>query len=203
MNVAAAMDGSAVMDGLLQGIQNEAGMRRSADAPTHDKTAENFDHERHIDKPSTGSDVGETGDPENVGRRGVEPPVDPVERARSALVTNRRAHRLASDHTLQPRSRWAGANLFVVLLIDPSSQELGSPAMPGRFSGSGPELTRRSVVLLEVTLMGHLSTFADHPTPRSLEGLRHLFSARAAPVPAWQITACHVPDEEMGYLRAA
>jgi hypothetical protein len=32
------------------------------------------------------------------------------------------------------RSQTSGENLFVVLLTDPTSQELGSPAIPGRFS---------------------------------------------------------------------
>ena len=47
----------------------------------------------------------------------------------------RRVFRLVIQHHPYARARTSGENLFVVLLvIAPSSQELGPPAKPGRFS---------------------------------------------------------------------
>ena len=47
---AAAMGGAPLVDRLLQGIQHEAGVRRPADPPAHDKAGEDVDDESHVDK---------------------------------------------------------------------------------------------------------------------------------------------------------
>jgi DNA-binding CsgD family transcriptional regulator len=79
-----------------------------------------------------------------------------------------------------PGHAFSGENLFVVLLIDPSSQELGSPAIPGRFSlhwiewlmrqqglrarprryglpkdQGEPRLSSRELQILELVALGH------------------------------------------------
>jgi hypothetical protein len=67
MNQTAAMDGAAVVDGLLKGIQHEAGMGGAADPPAHDIASVDVDLEGYIGKPCPGRHIGKIGDPEPVG----------------------------------------------------------------------------------------------------------------------------------------
>ena len=101
MDEAALMSRPAVMNGLFEGIEDEAGMGRPADPPADDPAREGVDHEGHIDEARPGRDIGEVGDPEPVRRRRVELPVHLVERARRRLVADRRLHRLAPDDALE------------------------------------------------------------------------------------------------------
>lgn len=89
------------MDSLLKGIQHEAGMRGSADAPANDIAGVDIDHEGDIDEARPGRDIGEVGHPEHVRRWSMELPVDVIERARRGLVADRGAHGLATDYPLQ------------------------------------------------------------------------------------------------------
>lgn len=101
MDQAAAVDGATVMDRLLQGVEDEGGMGRPADAPAHDVAGVDVDYEGHIDEARPGRDVGEVGDPEPVGRGRLELSVHLIQRTRRRLVAERRAHRLAADHALK------------------------------------------------------------------------------------------------------
>lgn len=51
---AATVDGSPIVDRLLQGIQHETGVRRPAHPPAHDIAGVNVDHEGHVDEPCPG-----------------------------------------------------------------------------------------------------------------------------------------------------
>lgn len=61
------MNGSAIVDSLLEGVQDEAGMRSPADPPAHDVAGVDVDHERDINEPGPGRDIGEVRDPQSVG----------------------------------------------------------------------------------------------------------------------------------------
>ena len=82
----AAMDGPPIMEGLLQSIEHEAGMRGPRDPPADDAAGIGIDDEGHIDEAGPGADIGEVGEPEHVRRRRMELPVDMIERARRRLV---------------------------------------------------------------------------------------------------------------------
>ena len=101
MHKTASMGGSSFVQGLLQGIQHEAGVGRSADAPADDAAGIGVDDEGDIDEAGPGGHVGKVGEPEHVLHRRMELAVDMIERARRRLVADRRPHGLASDHTLQ------------------------------------------------------------------------------------------------------
>ena len=66
---AVILEVAAVIQSLLQRIEHELGVHRTALAPTHDAPAEHVHHERHVDQPA-GRDVGEVRDPELVGPLG-------------------------------------------------------------------------------------------------------------------------------------
>ncbi len=114
MNEPGAPNGPALVQGLLQRVEHEAGMGRARHPPAHDAARIGVDHESHIDEARPGRDVGEIGDPEHVRPRRAELSVDPIERARRGLVTDRGPQRLASDRALQahgshqPRHRAPG-----------------------------------------------------------------------------------------------
>src|SRR5690606_38586317 len=101
MNQAAAMDGAAVVDGLLESVQHEAGMGGAADPPAHDIAGIDADHEGDIGEPGPGRHIGKIGDPEPVGRRGMELAIDVIEWTSRRLVADRGAHRFAPDYPLQ------------------------------------------------------------------------------------------------------
>ena len=50
MHKATAMGGSSFVDGLLQSIQHEAGVRRALDAPADDAAGVGVDDEGHVDE---------------------------------------------------------------------------------------------------------------------------------------------------------
>ena len=69
MDKRASMGWSAIVDRLFERIENEPGMRRSADPPPHDGAGIDVDHERDIDKARPGRDVGKVQHPQHVRRR--------------------------------------------------------------------------------------------------------------------------------------
>jgi hypothetical protein len=50
MHKATAMGGSSFVEGLLQSIQHEAGVRRARDAPADDAAGVGVDDEGHVDE---------------------------------------------------------------------------------------------------------------------------------------------------------
>ncbi len=75
----AACEGVALMQSLLQGIEDEVRPRRARHALAHDPASENIDDESRIDEAAPGSDVGQTVNPKPVQALRLELPVDPVE----------------------------------------------------------------------------------------------------------------------------
>ena len=67
MDQAAAMDGPPVMEGLLQRIEHEAGVRRPAGPPADDPPSIGIDHEGDVDEPGPGRDIGEVRHPQPFG----------------------------------------------------------------------------------------------------------------------------------------
>ena len=72
----------AIVKRLFQRIEDEAGVRRPAGPPADDPPGISVDDEGNVDEPRPGCDVGEVRHPKSIRRRGVELPVDAVERAR-------------------------------------------------------------------------------------------------------------------------
>lgn len=101
MHEAATVDRSSLVQGLLQRVEHEAGMGRPRHPPTNDPPSIGVDDEGDIDEARPGRDIGEVRDPEPVGRRRVEHPVDMVQRAWRCLVLDGRPDRLAADDSLQ------------------------------------------------------------------------------------------------------
>ena len=89
------------MDGLFQGIENEAGVRRPADPPADDAARIGINDEGHIDEPCPGRDVGEVADSEDVWRGSLELTVHLVQRTRGCLIRNGRMHGFAPDNALK------------------------------------------------------------------------------------------------------
>jgi hypothetical protein len=101
MDKTAALLWSAIVQSLLQGIEDETGMRRPADSPANDIAGVNVDDERDIDEPAPGRDIGKVRDPQPVGCRCMELTVDVIQRARCSLVTESGTYWLAADDPLQ------------------------------------------------------------------------------------------------------
>jgi hypothetical protein len=97
----ASPGGPTLVQGLLQSIKHEAGVRRPTGAPADDAAGVDIDDENYIDEPRPGAHVSEVGHPQHVRRRRMEHPVHVIQRAWRRLVLNRGAHRLATDDTLQ------------------------------------------------------------------------------------------------------
>ena len=62
----ATMNRLPFMQGLLKGVEDEAGMGHPAHAPTDDAASIGVDHEGHVDEARPGADVGEIGEPKPV-----------------------------------------------------------------------------------------------------------------------------------------
>jgi transposase len=63
MHEPTALEGSALVQGLLQFIEHEAGMGGPRRPPPDDAPGEGVDHEGHVDKADPGRDIGEVADP--------------------------------------------------------------------------------------------------------------------------------------------
>lgn len=101
MHEAAALEGTALVQRLLQSIENEGGVGGSRDPPADDAAGEDVDHESHVDEPGPGRHVGEVADPKCVWARCLELPVDPVERAHCCWIRCRRPDSLSPHDALQ------------------------------------------------------------------------------------------------------
>jgi hypothetical protein len=101
VNQAATMNRPAIVQRLLERIQDEAGVRRPAGSPADDPPAAGVDDEGDVGEPRPGRDAGEIRHPEPVWRRRPELAVDVVERAWCRLVADCGAHRLAPDRACQ------------------------------------------------------------------------------------------------------
>jgi hypothetical protein len=97
----ASPGGSTFVQGLLQSIEHEAGVRRPTGAPADDAAGVDIDDEGYIDEPRPGAHVSEVGHPQHVRRRRMENPVHMIQRAWRRLVLKRGAHRHATDDALQ------------------------------------------------------------------------------------------------------
>jgi len=92
----------ALMNGLFQRIQHEAGMRRAADSPSHDPAGKGINDEGDVSEALPRGDIGEIRNPQHVWRRHAELAIDLVQRAWLRLVRNRRPDFLATNDTFQP-----------------------------------------------------------------------------------------------------
>jgi len=75
----------AVMKRLLQGIEDKAGMRRTACSPANDPPRIGVDDEGDVDEPRPGRDVGKVRHPQHVRRWRVEPAVEVVHKDTAPL----------------------------------------------------------------------------------------------------------------------
>jgi hypothetical protein len=128
MDEAAAPNGAARVQGLLQRVQHEAGMSRAGDTPADDAPCKGVDNEGDIDETGPGRDVGKVGHPQGIWTRRFELPIDAIERTRRRRIADRGPHRLAPHDTSQahrphqPRHGAAGDR-------DPFPEKL-SPDLP-------------------------------------------------------------------------
>src|SRR5271165_2278623 len=95
------MDGTAIMKGLLQSVENEVRPSGAGDPPADDAASKGVDHEGDVDKADPGRHVCKVRDPEGVWPRRLELPVHPVERAWDRSIADRRPDGLAADCPLQ------------------------------------------------------------------------------------------------------
>src|SRR4029077_4556896 len=101
MNKPSTMQRPPAMQSLFESIEHKAGVCRSRNPPADNAPGEGIDDKGDIDEAHPGRDIGEVRDPQRVWPRGLELPVDVVERARCRLVADRGFDRLATDSTLQ------------------------------------------------------------------------------------------------------
>lgn len=95
------MDRPPVVQGLLQGIEHEAGVRRERSAPADDPAGVDVDDEGDVDEAGPGRHVGEVGQPQDVRPGRLELAVDVIQRTRRGLVVDRGRDGFAPDHPLQ------------------------------------------------------------------------------------------------------
>src|SRR3954466_6431912 len=81
MHETATLDRPARVQGLLERVEHEAGVRRPAHPPADDATGISIDHKGHKDESGPGRDVGESGVAEQVRARRLKLPIDAIERA--------------------------------------------------------------------------------------------------------------------------
>ena len=97
MDEAAAVHWPPVMERLLQGVENEVGVRRPAGSPADDPSGVSVDDEGDIDEAGPGRDIGKIRQPQTVRRGSVELSAHMIQRTGGRLVADRRAQRLAPD----------------------------------------------------------------------------------------------------------
>ena len=93
----AAVRRSAIMQGLLERIADEAGMDRAACPSPDDAPRERVDDERNLHEPDPSRALGKVRGPKHIGRWGAELPVDVITPARCSTVADRCTDRLAMD----------------------------------------------------------------------------------------------------------
>jgi hypothetical protein len=128
MDEAAAPDGPALMQGLLQRVQHKTGVRRARDTPTDDTPRKDVDDEGDRDETGPGRDVSKVGYPQGVRTRRCELPIDAIERTGGCRIADCGPHPRAPHDALQahrphqPRHAAAGDR-------DPFPEKL-SPDLP-------------------------------------------------------------------------
>ena len=105
MDEAAAVHWPPVMERLLQGVENEVGVRRPAGSPADDPSGVSVDDEGDIDEAGPGRDIGKIRQPQTVRRGSVELSAHMIQRTGNRLVADRRAQRLAPDRPPKAMSR--------------------------------------------------------------------------------------------------
>jgi hypothetical protein len=92
---------TAVVQRLLQGIEDEIGMCRPRHPPADDAAGEDVDDEGHVHEALPSRHVGEIRHPQGIRMRRPELPVHLVRRARGGLVSDRGPGLLAADCATQ------------------------------------------------------------------------------------------------------
>jgi len=98
----AALDGTAGVQGLLQGVEHEGGLGAARHPPADDAAGEDVDDEGDVDEAGPSRDVGEVRHPKFVRSLGPELPVHVIARAGRGLVAHRRPLEATADGTLEP-----------------------------------------------------------------------------------------------------
>src|SRR5438874_2518964 len=101
VNQAATLDGAAVSQSLLQGIQHEARLCRTTHPPADDAPGIGVDNKSDVDEALPGRDVCEVRQPQYIRPRRPELPVHPVERTGDGRVADRGTDLAASHCTFQ------------------------------------------------------------------------------------------------------
>jgi hypothetical protein len=101
MDEAAAPDGPALVQGLLQRVQHQAGVSRAGDTPADNAPRQGIDDEGDIDETGRRREVGKIGHPQGVRTRCFELPIDAIERTRGGRIADCGADPLAPHHALQ------------------------------------------------------------------------------------------------------
>src|SRR4051812_16727666 len=86
MDEAAAPDGPALVQGLLQRVPHKAGVRRAGDTPADDTPRKDVDDAGDIDKTGPRCEAGNLGYPQRVRTRCFELPIDAIERTRGRRI---------------------------------------------------------------------------------------------------------------------
>jgi hypothetical protein len=97
----AGLHRTAIMQSLLQSIEDKTSMRRSRHPPANDPAGEDIDDEGDVHKALPGRHVGEIRHPQHVRLRRPELPVHLVRRARRSLVSDGGPGLLAADGATQ------------------------------------------------------------------------------------------------------
>ena len=93
---------AAVVDRLLERVQDEVGAQRRRDPPADDPPGEDVDDERDVDEATPGGDVGKVGDPELIRPGRGEAPLDQIGRPRSGGIGLAVSERKDSRHQGAP-----------------------------------------------------------------------------------------------------
>lgn len=110
-NEASTPNRPAVVERLLQGLEDDARLSRAGHPPADATSGIGIDHEGHGDKALPGRDIADVADPEGIRARRLELPVHTVGRTRRRAVAEGHLRPLAPDHarqaapTHQPRHR--------------------------------------------------------------------------------------------------
>ena len=102
MHETAAPGGPAVVQRLLQGIEDEAGVGCAGNPPADNAPGKGVDDEGHVDEALPGGHVGEIRHPQGVRPRRPELSVHLVGRTGHSLVGDRGPGFLAADSPAQP-----------------------------------------------------------------------------------------------------
>jgi len=102
---AGAADGPALVQGLLQRVQHEAGVSRTRDTPADDAPGKSVGDKGDIDEASPCRAVGKVGYPQGIRARCRELPIDAIERTRGRRIANGGPDRLARTTPCKPIAR--------------------------------------------------------------------------------------------------